>query len=86
MLGVKTVAVFLKEFTGLIQNFPHASSPLFKCKNTTKTSSLGKLSYGGLFFWIKLFIPEVHIYRDANLWKSKFSPEFQLQNYDMGMD
>ena len=48
--------------------------------------SLRKLSYGSLFFWIKLFIPEVHIYRDANLWKSKFSPEFQLQNYDMGMD
>ena len=28
--------------------------------------SLRKLSYGGLFFWIKLFIREVHIYRDAN--------------------
>ena len=55
-------------------------------KHNQNILSLRKLSYGGLFFWIKLSIPEVHIYRDANPWKSKFSPEFQLQNYDMGMD
>ena len=43
-------------------NFSHMSKHLFKCKYPNKynwnISNLGKLSYGGLFIWIKLFIPQ----------------------------
>ena len=47
-----------------IQKFSHASNHLFKYKHPTKQnpniwSSLGKLSYGGLFISIKLFISEI---------------------------
>ena len=58
MLAVKMV----KCSTGYHELFSQMSNRKFKCKNPTKhnwdISSVGKLSYGGLFISIKLFIPE----------------------------